>query len=431
MEVPKNIGSQIYGLIESLYPYCRSITGDGVRKTLSTVSELIPIKQFEIKTGTKVFDWEIPKEWNIRDAYIKDAKGTRIVDFKKSNLHVVNYSSPVHKKLTLKELKPHLHYLKEYPDWIPYRTTYYNEDWGFCISHNQFMNLTDETYEVCIDSSLAPGFLSYAEYLIKGKTDTEILFFTHICHPSLCNDNLSGIALTAFLAKFLSEQSLHYSYRFVFAPATIGSITWMSSNENILPKIKQGLVVAVCGDQGWMTYKKTKTGDEEIDRAALHVLKHSNEKYDVLEFTPYGYDERQFCSPGINLSMGRLTRTPNGCYPEYHTSADNLELVKPDCLEDSFTKYLSIINIVEHNRIYINQEPKCEPQLGRRGLYRKTGGYQDIEERQYAMLWLLNMSDGTNSLLDIAERSELNFLTILHAANDLVGKNLLRPADIN
>ncbi|HHN63929.1 MAG TPA: DUF4910 domain-containing protein [Nitrospirae bacterium] len=420
----------MYQLIEKLYPICRSITGEGNRKTLRILQEIIPLKIQEVPTGTKVFDWTVPKEWNIRDAYIMDSKGNKIIDFKKSNLHVLNYSMPVQKKVSYNELKEHIFTLPEKPDWIPYRTSYYKENWGFCMSHNQFMELReDEEYEVFIDSSLSDGSLTYGEYYIRGDKDDEILFSTHICHPSLCNDNLSGIAVCTYLARHLSEMKTRYSYRFLFIPGTIGSITWLAKNEDKVKNIKGGLVVACIGDGGGFTYKRSRRGISEMDRAVENVLKHSGRNYQVRDFIPYGYDERQYCSPGFNLPVGCLMRTPHGEYPEYHTSGDNLELVHPDNLKESFDILLSIIDLIENNRKYINTNPKCEPQLGRRGLYDMIGG-TNRKEKELAMLWVLNMSDGERSLLDISERSGCNFDLINKVANILKEKDLLRGVEV-
>lgn len=423
--VAGTLGREMHALIERLYPLCRSITGNGVRDTLKIVKEHIPLELHEIPTGTPVFDWTVPKEWNIRDAYVKDRNGVRVIDFKKHNLHVVGYSIPVHRTMPLAELKTHLYSLPEQPDWIPYRTSYYNESWGFCITHKQLLSLRDGDYEVCIDTTLEPGSLTYGECFIPGETEDEVLFFSHTCHPSLCNDNLAGIALATYLARHLQGVKSRYSYRFLFAPATIGSITWLSINAAQLQRVKHGLVMAVLGDAGKMTYKKSRRGDAEIDRAVLHVLQHKQQDFGVLEFSPYGYDERQFCSPGINLPMGRLTRSPNGGYPEYHTSADDLGLMDPAALQDSFATYLAVINVLECNRRYVNLSPMCEPQLGKRGLYSKTGGHKDIGARTLALLWVLNLSDGEHSLLAIAERANLSFDIVSAAADDLRACGLL------
>ena len=419
-------GRQTYELIRELYPICRSITGAGVRRSLEIIKSHIPLETHEIPTGTPVFDWVVPREWNIKDAYIKNAAGERVVDFQKCNLHVLNYSIPIKKKISLAELKPHLFTVPERPDWIPYRTSYYSENWGFCLSHKQFLQLKDGEYEVCIDSSLTQGHLTYGEYYIKGETDAEFLFSVHICHPSLANDNLSGIALAVFLAKHLSEpSSRRYSYRFLFTPGTIGSIAWLSANEAQASRIKYGLVMACVGDSGQFTYKKSRRGNAEIDRVAMQVLKHSGEPYEILDFSPYGYDERQFCSPGFNLPVGCFMRTPHGRFPEYHTSADDLHLVRPEYLADSFSKCLAILQILEQNGVYVNQNPKCEPQLGKRGIYSQIGGAKDGKLRELAMLWVLNLSDGENSLFDVAEKSNLEFSEIRMAALTLLDHGLL------
>lgn len=426
----KELGREMYYLITELYPICRSITGNGVRETLRILKNHIPLTVHEVPSGTQVFDWTVPKEWNIRDAYIKNSRGEKIIDFNKNNLHVLNYSMPVKKKVSLEELKEHLFTLPDYPDWIPYRTSYYQENWGFCISHNQFVRLDDTEYEVFIDTSLENGHLTYGEYFIKGEEADEILVSCHICHPSLCNDNLSGIAIATLLAKHLTQKPLRYSYRFLFIPGTIGSITWLCLNENKVAKIKHGLVAACLGDPGKFTYKKSRQGNAEIDRTVINALRNSGKDYEIIDFIPFGYDERQYCSPGFNLPVGCLMRTPHGRYPEYHTSADNLEFVRPEYLADSFSMYLSVINVLENNRKYLNLNPKCEPQLGKRGLYQSIGGHHDKKLRELSMLWLLNMSDGKNTLLDIAERSSLDFDLIKEAADILFEHHLLNKVSI-
>jgi len=419
------VGQEMRRLISRLYPICRSITGNGFRETLDIIKEYIPLEVHEVSTGTKVFDWTVPKEWNIKDAYIKNCKGERVVDFLQSNLHVVSYSVPVRKKMSLSELKGHLFTLTDHPDWIPYRTSYYKEDWGFCLSHNQFLALNDEEYEVCIDTSLEDGHLTYGEYCIQGTSEEEFLISCHACHPSLCNDNLSGMALATCLASSLMPLSLRYSYRFLFIPGTIGSITWLTLNEKKTSRIKHGLVVACVGDSGKSTYKKSRKGEAEIDKAVIHALKETGQPFEVIDFFPYGYDERQYCSPGFNLPVGCLMRTPHGRYPEYHTSADNLDFVKLEFLQNSFLKYLSVVNITENNKKYLNQNPKCEPQLGKRGLYEAIGGQKESAVSQFAMLWVLNLSDGHHSLLDIAERSSLRFEIIQNTADILARRHLL------
>ena len=426
---PTGVGEPMYELVRELYPICRSITGNGVRETLRRVSEHIPLKIHEVPTGTRVFDWTVPKEWNIRDAYVKNSDRIKVIDFKKSNLHVLNYSTPIRKRMSLAELREHLYTLPDHPDWIPYKTSYYQERWGFCLSQNQLDDLKEGLYEVVIDSSLETGNLTYAECFIPGERSDEVLISCHICHPSLCNDNLSGIALSTFLARSLQDAGLRYSYRFIFIPGTIGAITWLALNENATDRIKHGLVVANVGDSGKLHYKKSRRGNAEIDRAVEHVLKHSGSPYEITDFSPYGYDERQFCSPGFDLAMGSLTRTPWGRYPEYHTSADDLSLVQPRYLADSCKTYFSVFDILENNNYYLNQNPKCEPQLGKRGLYRTMGGNVESEEAELAMLWVLNLSDGDHSLLEIAERSELAFPAVRAAARALETAGLLRATD--
>ena len=419
------LGSEMYELMEKLYPICRSITGNGVRETLNIISDYIPLEIHEIPTGTKVFDWIVPKEWNIKDAYIKNSKGEKIVDFNKSNLHVLNYSVPIHKKISLKELKEHLYTLPDYPNWIPYLTAYYKENWGFCLPHNQFKKLEEGEYEVFIDSTLEDGHLTFGELYLKGKSDDEILFSCYICHPSLCNDNLSGTVLLTFLSKLLSDIDLKYSYRFLFIPETIGAITWLSLNENKISNIKYGIVATCVGDPGISTYKKTHDGDVIIDKIVQKTLIDSGDKYNIVEFFPSGSDERQFSSPGFKLPVGSLMRTMYGHFPEYHTSADNLDFVQPEYLADSLEKYLKIIFILENNSTYLNLNPKCEPQLGKRGLYRMIGSQKLGGINELAMFWVLNLSDGTNSLLDISIRSELTFEQIKAAADALHAHDLL------
>jgi aminopeptidase-like protein len=423
---PSATGQTMYSLIAELFPICRSITGDGLRQTLRILQRHIPLEMREVPTGTRVFDWTVPKEWNIRDAFLKNSKGERVVDFAKSNLHVVNYSIPVQRRISISELKEHLYSIPEYPDWIPYRTTYYSESWGFCLSHRQLEALTEDEYEISIDSTLKDGHLTYGEYFLPGDTQDEVLISCHVCHPSLCNDNLSGIAVAVSLAKHLADLPRHYSYRFLFIPGTIGAITWLALNEDKTPRMKHGLVLSGLGDAGKLHYKKSRQGSAEIDRIASHVLQQSGTPYELLEFSPYGYDERQYCSPGINLAVGRLSRTPHGTFPEYHTSADNLEFVHSDKLGESFAVCLKILSFLENNGTFVNLSPKCEPQLGKRGLYRMIGGQSDAGLNEMAMLWVLNLSDGSHSLLDIAERSGIRFESIQRAAHALRETLLLR-----
>jgi aminopeptidase-like protein len=422
-------GEAMHRLASELFPICRSITGNGVRETLRRLQAHIPLTVHEVPTGTKVFDWTVPREWNIRDAYIKNGAGERVVDFRASNLHVLGYSTPVRGRMSLAELKPRLITIPEQPDAIPYRTAFYNETWGFCLAHGQLLGLAEEEYEVCIDSSLDHGSLTYGECYLSGQSTDEVLISTHICHPSLANDNLSGITVATFLAARLLAQPRRYSYRVLFIPGTIGSITWLALNEPQLAHVRHGLVLANVGDRGAPTYKRSRRGDAEIDRAAAHVLRHSGQDCSVRDFVPYGYDERQFCSPGIDLPMGCLSRTPHGEFPEYHTSKDDLGFLRPAALADSLACALGIVRVLEGNRVYLNQSPKGEPQLGRRGLYQGFGGSEEARAREMALLWVLNLSDGRHSLLDIAERSGLPFDQVAAAAKSLAAVDLLREQD--
>ena len=421
------IGREAYETIRELYPISRSITGDGVRTTLRAVQRHIPLEIVEVPSGTQVFDWTVPPEWNIKDAYVKNRQGERIVDFRKCNLHVVGYSVPVHAKLTLNELKPHLFTIPERPDWIPFRTTFYHRNWGFCLSHKQFSELTEDEYEILIDSTLTEsGTLTYGECYLPGRTKDEVLVSTHVCHPSLCNDNLSGISIATLLARTVATWDRQYSYRFLFIPTTIGSITWLATHEDIVPFVKHGVVLTGLGDRGKVTYKKSREGKAVIDRVMAHVLKHSGQDHRIIDFMPYGYDERQFCSPGFNLPVGSFMRTPHGEYPEYHTSGDNLDLVSPVSLGASYEHCLSAFSVLEHNRTYRTLNPKCEPQLGKRGLYRTIAGQQEKQIRELALLWVLNLSDGSHSLLDIAERSGMPFPEIRQSAESLAACGLLK-----
>jgi aminopeptidase-like protein len=422
-------GAALYDLVAELYPICRSITGRGVQETLQRLQQRVPLTVHQVASGTQVFDWTVPREWNIRDAWIKNAAGTRIVDFHRSNLHVVNYSVPVRKRLSVAELREHLHTLPEHPTWIPYKTSYYKESWGFCLSAEQLASMTDQEYDVCIDSTLEDGHLTYGELYIPGASTDEVLLSCHVCHPSLCNDNLSGISVAVFVARWLAARAdRRLSYRFLFIPGTIGSITWLAQNRGNLDRIRHGLVLAGLGGPGVLHYKSSRSETAEIDRAAALVLKHWDEGGEVRRFIPYGYDERQYCSPGINLAVGCLSRTPFGEYPEYHTSADNLDFVRPARLEGAYRACQAILTVLEEDMTPLNRAPTCEPQLGRRGLYSSMGGAGEGRSREMALLWVLNLSDGRHTLVDIAERSGLPFPAISGAAALLRQHGLLGTA---
>jgi aminopeptidase-like protein len=423
--ITEDIGEDIFAFAAEIYPICRSITGNGVRETLRAIGTHVNLEVHEVPTGTAVFDWVVPREWNIREAYIKNEGGEKILDFAQSNLHVMSYSLPVRQRISLAQLKQHIFTLPDQPDLIPYRTSYYTENWAFCMPHRLLEGLPDETYEVVIDSSLADGHLTYGEYLHKGETEDEFLLSAHVCHPSLANDNCSGVALLTHLAKRMAGLRTRYSYRFLFAPGTIGAITWLARNEDHSQHIKHGLVVSMVGDGGGPTYKKSRRGNSGIDRAVVHTIRHSGLTPTILDFSPYGYDERQYCSPGFNLPVGLFQRSKFGEIPQYHTSADDLDFIAPNHLALSYRLIAETIDVLENDAVYCNTMQKCEPQLGRRGLYGMVGGDKDAVAANMAMLWILNLSDGTHSLLDIAERASLPFAVIRRTAQLLQHHGLL------
>jgi aminopeptidase-like protein len=419
------LAEEALGVLRELFPICRSITGNGVRQSLDRLGKITPLERREVPTGTPLFDWEVPREWNVNGAWIKGPDGRKVVDFADHSLHLVNYSIPFRGRLSLDELRPHLHSLPDHPDWIPYRTSYYTDYWGFCLRHRDLERLPPGDYEVCVDTTLGPGSLTYAEILVPGRSSREVLVYTHTCHPSLANDNLTGMTVAALLARQLSKHSLNLSWRFVFGPGTIGSLAWLAANETRLPGIAHGLVIGLLGDPGGLSYKASRRGNADVDRAARHLLEKISPEARLLDFEPYGYDERQFCSPGFNLPVGRLTRSPNGSYPEYHTSADNPDLIGVPYLSESIFALLRFVEVLDRNRSCLNLSPRGEPRLGKRGLYGSMGGGAPGALQQ-AMLWVLNQSDGTRDLLAIAERSGLAFREIEQAATMLQNAGLLR-----
>jgi aminopeptidase-like protein len=418
-------GAELHAFASRLYPICRSITGNGVRASLALIAEHVPLKVHEIPTGTSVYDWEVPDEWNVEDAALTSPDGERIADFQRHNLHLVGYSEPTDRTVELDELQGHLHSLPDRPEWIPYRTSYYRRNWAFCLPHAVRERLVPGRYRAVVKGTLAPGSLSYGEFVQRGRQRDEILFFTHVCHPSLANDNASGMAVAATLAAWVASKPRRFTYRFVFAPGTIGSLCWLRDNESSLGRVRGGLILGLLGDPGGLTYKESRDGNTLTDAAARQVLAERDpERGRVLPFSPYGYDERQLCSPGFNLPVGRLTRSVNGGYREYHTSADDLGLIRPEWLEDSLETCKLFVTVMEHDARYLNLSPKGEPRLGKRGLYGAVGGAGPAE-REHAMLWLLNQSDGSKSLLDIARRSEMRFEALLEAARALEEAGLL------
>lgn len=411
--------------MRALWSLPRSLTGDGLRRTLQVVSEWIPLELVETPSGTEVFDWTLPREWNVREAWIADPSGRRVVDFADSTLHLLHYSVPVRTRLSLAELREHLFIHPEHRDRIPYRTSYYNEAWGFCLSRDALDALPEGEYEVCIDSTLAAGDITYGEGFLGGESADEVLLSTYACHPALANDNVSGIALVAVLGKYLGRMPLRLSYRFLLGPGTIGPLTWLWRNEERLDRIKHGLVLSCAGDSGGFTYKRSRHGDAEVDRAVGLALGEAGGEHQVLDWIPWGGDERQFGSPGFDLPVGAFSRTPADRFPEYHSSADDLDFVRAEFLGDTFRMVLEVLDVLEDNAAYVNRSPKGEPQLGKRGLYRSTGGGSSEE---LALLWVLNQSDGHHDLLEIASRSGLPFRVIRAAADRLLDVELLAPA---
>lgn len=409
-------------IIEDLYPLCRSITGAGVRATLDRIALEVPLERAGVESGTRVFDWTVPDEWTIRDAWIAPEGSTgavdeRIVDFRRSNLHVVGYSTPVDTVLPLDELRPRLHSLPDRPALVPYRTSYYTPDWGFCVADDLVRSLPDGRYRVVIDSDLRPGRLEWGEVVVPGASDRTVLFSTHVCHPSLCNDNLSGIAVLVELAKVVAAAPRRATYRFLFVPGTIGSLAWLHTHDDVVDWVTHGLVVTGLGDRTELTYKRSRRGDAPIDRIVTTLLRDHGAGA-VRAWSPYGYDERQYCSPGFDLPVGRLTRGVHGEYPEYHTSADDLSFVDDARLADSLDFLVGVVDAIEANGSVRNLSPYGEPQLGRRGLYSSMGGGMDSRSVEMAYLWVLD-GGGRGDLVDVAERSGLPLGAVLAAADRL------------
>jgi aminopeptidase-like protein len=421
------VGESLRAFMRELFPICRSITGAGVRQTLAAIGTRIPLEIHEVASGTQVLDWTVPDEWTVRAAYI-EKDGRRIVNFEDSNLHLVGYSEPFRGTLSLDELRPRLHSSPEHPTWIPYRTSYYSRTWGFCLSDRQLNALASGEYEVVVDTTLAPGSLTYGECLLPGERDDEVLLTTHICHPSLANDNLSGIAVLTEVGAILREMDRKYSYRLLFIPGTIGSITWLALNKQHVDKIAAGLVLACLGDPAPLSYKCSRRGDAWVDRAAAYALRQIDPSASVVDFEPWGWDERQFNSPGFDLPVGCLNRSREGEYEEYHSSADSLDIISSASLEQSLLAVLGLIHTLELDGTYVNLAPEGEPQLGMRGLYPSVGG-PAAEREQLAMLWVLNQSDGKHSLLEIADRSGIPLSLIFDVTQKMVAAELLRAAD--
>ncbi len=420
----KNIGKNIYALVKRLFPICRSITGNGVRESLKILKEIIPITTHEIPSGTKVFDWEIPEEWNINDAYILDEEGNKIVDFQKNNLHVAGYSMPINKELDLSELQDHLFSLKELPEAIPYITSYYQKMWGFCISHNQRNKLKKGKYRVFIDSELKKGSLTYGELIIPGKLKKEILLSTYVCHPSMANDNLSGVGVTAFLAKWIANKPRKYTYRFVFIPETIGSITYLSKNWKKMKKNTiAGFNIGCVGDDKSYSFIPSKKGNSLADKVTLSILKSKHPNFNQFSYLERFSDQRQYCSPGIDLPVVSVMRTKYKEFSEYHNSLDNLNFVTANGLYGAFDLLKECLKALENNEKY---KIKClgDPQLGKRGLYPNLSknGSSDITKD---MVNFIGYADGNNDLIDISNIIKVPVWKLYPIVKKLENSNLL------
>jgi aminopeptidase-like protein len=419
------LGQAMHDLAAELFPICRSITGNGVRQTLDIIKRELPnLQVFEVPSGTQCFDWIIPSEWNIRDGYILDPNGQKIVDFKQNNLHVVGYSVPVDGSFTLNDLRPHLYTVPERPDAIPYVTSYYQERWGFCLPYRQFHALTPGSYRVKIDSILAPGSLTYGELLIPGALEREVLLSTYVCHPSLANNELSGPAVTVALAKWLAQAPRRYSYRIIFIPETIGSIYYLSRHLDHLKRtVNAGFVVTCVGDDRTYSYLPSRAGGTLADRAALHALKHSGHDFIRYSFLDRGSDERQYCSPGVDLPVASLMRSKYATYPEYHTSDDNLSLISPSGLGGGYKMLRRAIESIEANRRY-RTTGTCEPSLSRRGLY-PTIGTTDVAKVVQDMMTIFAYADGSHDLMHVADMLNIPVSQLLPTALRLQQHDLL------
>ncbi len=417
--------SDMFETMTRLFPICRSLTGNGVRDTFRILQEIVPIELFEVPSGTQAFDWTVPLEWNVHDAYVLDASGKRIIDFDKNNLHLVGYSQPFEGSMGLEELNKHLYSLPEQPDVIPYITSYYEKRWGFCLSHTQREQLTEQTYTVKVDTTLAAGSMTMGELIIPGKSEKQILLSTYICHPSMANNELSGPVLATYLARRLMKRDNYYTYRFVFVPETIGAITYLSRHRDLLrEQVIAGYVMTCVGDPGPYSYLESRLGNTLVDRVTAHVFKHMQHETKWYSWRERGSDERQYCWPGIDLPVGALMRTKYGCYPEYHTSADNLSFVTSEALAESLKLYERCLEVLEFNRTY-QCTVLCEPQLGRRGLYptlsTRTSGLATRD-----LMDIMAYSDGTTDLLSIADRLNKPIWELYTTVSTLITAGLLK-----
>ena len=420
----------MYSWATDLFPICRSLSGPGVRETLQYIQKLIPdLKICSVQSGTQTFDWIVPDEWTIRDAFVDDSVGNRLINFKKNNLHLVGYSEPVDLWLTLEELKQHLHSLPDQPNAIPYVTSYYSRNWGFCLTHEQLQSLVPGMYHVVIDAELKRGVLNYGELIIRGDSDKEVLLSTYICHPSMANNELSGIVVTIALSQWLKTlKDRKYTYRIVFIPETIGSIVYLSQNIEYLKKmVIAGFNITCVGDDRCFSYLPSRNGNTLSDSVALHVLKHTDPDFNRYTWLDRGSDERQYCAPGVDLPIATIMRSKYSEYPEYHTSLDDLDFVTTEGLQGGFKALRNSIQIIENN-VYLKTTVFGEPQLGKRGLY-PTLSTKESGKQVRKMMNLLSYCDGVNSLLEIAELINEPFWKVLVLADRLIEQNLLKKLE--
>ena len=423
-------GQDLHQLGLELFPICWSLTGNGVRTTLKRLQEILPLTIHEVPSGTRVFDWTVPEEWNPREAWIKDPDGNKIVDFGQHNLHLLGYSTPIHTHMDLEELKGFLYTLEDHPDWIPYLTSYYEKRWGFCMTHRQYESLQPGSYEVFIDADLEAGSLTYADLVIPGEREEEIVISTYVCHPSMANNELSGPLIATGLAHGILQRATppRYTMRFIFVPETIGPITYLSRNlDHLKSKVIAGYVATCIGDPGPFTYLRTRHGETLTDRVTEHLLRHCNRPTRFLDYYMRSSDERQYNAPGVDLPMGSLMRTRYKDYPEYHTSADNFELVTAEALDESLRMYQACIELLEKNRTY-QASNLCEPQLGRHGLHdslSRKGSSMSAKPLKD----LLAYADGTRDLIAIADHLNYPAEVLIEAAEKLTAAHLIYEVD--
>jgi aminopeptidase-like protein len=417
-------GEAMHELAAELFPLCRSLTGDGVRETLKILQQHVPLTVHEVPSGTKVFDWTIPREWNIRDAYVLNDQGERIIDFRENNLHVVAYSTPVNQTVTLRELQEHLYSLENQPDAIPYVTSFYEEHWGFCLSHRQRTQLREGNYRVVVDSELTNGSLTYGELLIPGASRREVFLSTYICHPSMANNELSGPVVATFLGKWLAREPRRFSYRVIFIPETIGSITYLSRHVKTLKaNVVAGFNLTCMGDDRAYSFLPSRKGGTLADRAALNVLTHRHPEFIRYSYLDRGSDERQYCSPGVDLPVVSVMRSKYREFPEYHTSLDDLAFVTPSGLAGGYAVLRDCVELLERNHVY---RATClgEPQLGRRGLYPMLGT-KESHRQVKDMLDVLAFADGAHDLIAISDAMHVPASQLYPIVDRLVAERLL------